>query len=281
MNKELIVDDILSDYPDAQLLNEGGQKVVYTVNDPQYGLSVLKIGLYSSKDSLERIRREVKTLGAINSDWYPKQYKFEIIDNKRFLILEERINGEPLINCISEFGNVYSATSFVIEVIEALMLLWKQNIIHRDLKPDNILVTSERKPRIIDLGIARLLNLESLTMTLAFHGPCTPAYASPEQLENRKNEINHRSDQFSLGILYAQLLLCGKHPFDPNVVGNGEYIHHNILNNKWARREFDSSEFSKVKPVVTKMLGHQPYERFRNSEQLTNALQIIMGAENA
>lgn len=275
MNKHLIVGDILSQYPDAKLLNNGGQKVVYTVNDPQYGLSVVKIGLYSSKDSLERIRREVETLRAINSKWYPKQYKFEIIDN-RFFILEERINAEPLTVCISKFGNISTATNFIIEVVEALMLLWKQNIIHRDLKPDNILVTPEGKPRIIDLGIARLLDLESLTMTYAFNGPCTPAYASPEQLENRKNEINYRSDQFSLGIVYTQLLLCGRHPFDPDIVGRGESIPYNIMKNMWAQKEFDSPEFSRVKPVVTKMLGHQPYERFRNPEQLRNTLKLIV-----
>ena len=90
MSKSINIDDILSKFDNPILLSdEGGQKVVYTVNLPDLGNTVLKIGYYSSLSSLERIKREVEILRALSSKYFPHNYDFKIVDGKRYFILEE------------------------------------------------------------------------------------------------------------------------------------------------------------------------------------------------
>lgn len=264
--------DILEAYPDARVLSHGGQKVVYAIEHPQYGSAVLKLGTSLSSRGFERISREVDTLSQLESDWYPRLFEFRQLDDQRFLIIEERIHGETLANSGSSFYSPTSATALAFNIATGLQELWSKDIIHRDIKPQNIMITRDGRPRIIDLGIARLLSLDSLTLTGAPWGPCTPNYASPEQLENRKHDINHRSDQFSLGIVFAQLLLSGRHPFDPRLVGSGETIPENILTGRWLRAEFCQGPLQFAQPLLERMLGRQPFERYRRPDDLLNAL---------
>ena len=171
---------------------------------------------------------------------------------------------------------VLRAAHLIGEIVVGLRELWDRGVVHRDVKADNLLLTVDGQPRIIDLGIARLLYLESLTYSLAPLGPCTPAYAAPEQLANRKSEINHRADQFALGIVFAQLLLRGEHPFSPVLVGEGDSTVENIVSGKWATDLLDGDQLAPVKPVVVKMLGHEPYQRFRRPDDLSTALTSII-----
>ncbi len=272
---EFNYEDIIARYNVVATLGHGGQKIVFEVDHPQHGPCVLKIGIFKSSVSLERVNREVETLQAISSDYYPQQFAFKVVDDHRFYILEEKIDGKPLSAKICDFATVSAATTLTLEIVDGLMLLWDRRIVHRDVKPANIIITPAGNPRIIDLGIARLLDLASLTHSLAPLGPCTPNYASPEQLQNRKHEINHRADQFCIGIIYGQLLLGGCHPFDPSIVGQGQSIVDNIMNGKWARDSLQSADFATVLPVLSKMLATEPHRRYRSPEALRAALAEI------
>jgi serine/threonine protein kinase len=251
---EFDYEDIIAQYNVVATLGQGGQKIVFAVDHPQYGSCVLKIGAFKSQMSLERVIREVETLRAISSQYYPKEFAFQVVDSHRFYILEERIDGQPLSSQMNRFSSASAATKLVIQIVNGLMLLWERRIVHRDVKPANIIITPTGNPRIIDLGIARLLDLASLTHSLAPFGPCTPNYASPEQLQNRKHEINHRADQFCVGTIYGQLLLRGSHPFDPSVVGDGQSIPENIINGRWARHRLEPPDLAPIVPVLSKML---------------------------
>jgi len=273
---ELICDDIVASFNVVGTLGRGGQKLVYAVEHPQYGRCVLKIGLYNNPLGLERIVREVQTLRCISSPYYPRQFAFQVVDGQRFYILEERLEGVPLSQRLTEFSSTPAATRLVLGIVDALILLWERRIVHRDVKPDNIIITPGDRPKVIDLGIARLLDLASLTHSLAPLGPCTPNHASPEQLQNRKHEINHRADQFCVGIIYGQLLLKGSHPFDPQLVGQGQSIVENILNGRWAESSFRSSHRIPVHAVLSKMLAREPHARYRTPQILRTALNELV-----
>ena len=277
MANKLNFDDILSNYDKPALLSdEGGQKVVYTVNLPDIGLSVLKIGKYSSESSLERIRREVEILRELNSDYFPKNYDFVIVDNERYFILEEYLVGETLREHITNYAYEKLAANLVFELVIALKILWAKRIIHRDLKPQNIIITKDG-PRIIDLGIARFLDETSITQTWAPSGPGTPAYASPEQIQNRKRDIDFRSDQFNLGIIFAQLILGGHHPYDPDLVGNRNSIVENILSGTWAREIVSLNASLFAMGIIEKLLGSEPFKRYRKAEELQLDLETLKG----
>ena len=166
----------------------------------------------------------------------------------------------------------------IIQLVTGLKIIWVKHVVHRDLKPDNILILPSGETKIIDLGIARLLDMESITRTLAMRGPCTPIYAAPEQLSNRKTEITVRTDQFNLGILMLQLLLRGQHPFDPTVVGSGVSTVENILRDNWARVKLNVPDLLPLRPVLLRLLGHEPYQRYRNDELLLEDLHKALEA---
>lgn len=212
-------------------LKPGGQKKVFLAEHKEYGKLIYKKGKCNSSVSLDRIKREVKILRELDSSYYPKNFYFESDAEGNFEILEELIEGVSLSECMQLFSNENTVIDFGIELIKGLMILWNKRIVHRDIKPDNIIIRNG-KPVIIDLGIARDIDGTSLTKTMYLHGPCTPVYASPEQLTNNKKIIDHRSDFFSIGILLTQLII-GANPFSPDVVGNGVGIIDNILSGQF------------------------------------------------
>jgi serine/threonine protein kinase len=260
--------DILSRYKSPVLLKQGGQKAAFFVRETQWGDAVVKIGAWTSEVGLERIRREVAVLKAIDSPFFPKQFSFELETRNRFVLVEQHIPSRPLQACLSEFTKPTDALEFIAHAVSALSILWAKRIVHRDVKPDNILVRQSRVPVLIDLGIARLLDADSLTQSIAHRGPCTPVYAAPEQLKNRKATIDARTDQFSLGIVLLQLLLSGQHPFDPAFVGTGDSIVENILNGRWSSAGADYAKNPKLCALVAKLMKPEPHMRYRDSVSL-------------
>lgn len=265
--------EVLTEYQDAVPLKKGGQKSVFLISHDEFGQAVIKIGQGGSPVSLERIKREVSTLKSINSPYYPRVFEFTMFGDSSFVIIEEYVDSRPLSELLTAYREPTKVLKLLENLVNGLSVLWDQKIVHRDLKPDNILITTDGTPRIIDLGIARLLDLDSLTQTMAFFGPCTPAYAAQEQLVNDKGSIDHRTDQFLLGIVTAQLLLGGQHPFDPTLTGSGESIPHNIIAGNWARSKLMNIGNPSLYSLLDRMLGHEPYQRFRTQDPFLKAIR--------
>jgi serine/threonine-protein kinase len=271
-------DKILRAYSDVVLLKVGGQKAAYRATDRTHGRVVVKIGRYPSANALERIRREVEVLRGVASHYYPRNIDFRTESPDLFVIVEEYVESRPLSGLLGDFAHPKDALRFLRHLVQALDVIWQKRIVHRDIKPDNILILADMSPKIIDLGIARLLDEESLTKTVNARGPCTPAYASPEQLKNRKAQIDQRADQFSLGIVLVQLLLKGQHPFDPNVVGSGDSIPANILTTNWAQSRLISLKHpDSIRSLATKLLGPEPHNRYRNCDAILKAIAQCEG----
>jgi len=251
-----------------QELAEGGQKKVYLAKHPDVGTVVIKRGEIKSFTSLERIKREVDLLSELSSPFYPVQYHFNIdVKTKEFEIVEEYIEGVVLRDKIHEFQTSKEIFKLFSSLVEGLSIIWDKNIVHRDLKPENIIIRQDGMPCIIDLGIARFLDLESITRTISPMGPCTPIYAAPEQLTNNKALIDPRTDFFGLGIIALELYL-GIHPFDPDYVGNQFSIVENIMQSKYVLKTELVDKDSAIEEFAIRTLQTQPYNRFRNYQML-------------
>jgi serine/threonine-protein kinase len=269
--------DLLASYRNPRLLKRGGQKAAYRVTTSNGGDAVVKIGAYASPTSLERARREVDTLRSITSPYYPRQHDFQTAAGDRFIVTEEYIDSAPLADCMGRFTTPASAFGLIAHLVSGLRLLWDRRIVHRDVKPDNILVRPTGVPVIIDLGIARLLDADSLTVSHAMRGPCTPVYAAPEQLRNRKTAIDARTDQFALGIILVQLLLRGQHPFHPATAGGGDSIVQNILDGRWHRPVVTPPLPQRAIAFASTLLGREPHERYRTTDLLVAELNHVLG----
>jgi serine/threonine-protein kinase len=99
-----------------------------------------------------------------------------------------------------------------LHVLEALAAAEAVRIVHRDVKPENIIVAQDGSYWLLDFGIARHLDQQSLTATGLAFGLGTPGYAPPEQFRNVKSEIDARSDLFALGVT-AYESVEGVNPF--------------------------------------------------------------------
>ena len=147
----------------------------------------------------------------------------------------EYVEGRPIDQYVREEGlSIEARLTLFLQVLEAVSFAHANLVIHRDLKPSNILVDQRGSVKLLDFGIARLLDSEGdeeepSTLTRGGLVALTPAHASPEQL--RGEVVTTASDVFSLGIL-LHLLLTGEHPFRRE--------------GRWGRRPSEGSEPSSL-----------------------------------
>lgn len=250
-------------------LAEGGQKKVYLARLEDGTKVVVKIAPIYSTAGLQRMVREVSLLRKLNNPYFPKNYdaSFDIASMK-LITIEEFINGETLQKRAKEFNSRDKIKKLLLQLTEGLEEVWERNIVHRDLKPANILIKTDGKPCIIDFGIARFLDMDSLTNSISPHGPATPLYAAPEQMNNKKNLIDMRTDFYAIGIITLELYL-GIHPFDPSIVSDSEIT---TLDNMKKGKYATSTPFIKEDPLISNFASHllqrKSYMRPRNYEQL-------------
>ncbi|WP_206698822.1 serine/threonine protein kinase [Leptospira stimsonii] len=264
------MDDYLKDFTLLEELGRGGQKTVYLAKNSEKPEVVIKIGAFDSMHSLERIRREVEFLKNDHSGYFPRVYDFKIDFMKnQFLIVEEFISKTTLRKKISGPSSIEDVRKVLLGLLNPLKTIWEQGIVHRDVKPENILITDDGLFVLIDLGIAKFNNSESLTALGTFQGPGSYQYSSPEQLLNHQGQIGPRSDMFSLAIVMLELYY-GVHPFDPGKAG-GMSITENILNGNY----YISNEL-KNHPMIKyfkKSLSVEQYKRYNNSDKIIEDLQ--------
>jgi len=215
-----IFSDIGGQYQLLDELGRGGQKKVYKIKNESGIVQVLKL-VETTTDSLERVKREIRASAIINHDSIPKiiSSNVNVISDKNSMvwIIEEFIDGMSL-RKILETGKKFSTNEIVIFLDTILSILIKSeenNIIHRDIKPENIILDKNGKYWLIDFGIARHLDLDSLTDTNSPFGPCTVGYSASEQFRNRKHDIDIRADLFSVGVV-AYEMLSGYNPYTKN-----------------------------------------------------------------
>jgi serine/threonine protein kinase len=209
-------------------------------------------------------------LSELKSDFYPQQHHFNIdIKTKEFEIVEDYIEGKMLRDVVAEFKTPKKIFTLLDNLIKGLSIIWDKNVVHRDLKPENIIIRTNGIPCIIDLGIARFLDSESLTKTISPMGPCTPIYAAPEQLNNDKNIIDMRADFFSLGIIALELYL-GVHPYDLSHLDDKYSIVENIMQSNYILQHENVVRNDSIAELANRVLQKQPYNRFRNYKSLND-----------
>lgn len=255
---------------------EGGQKIVYFAEskaDPSLKV-VVKDAKINSTASLQRIMRETSFLSGLNSCYFPKNYGSNFnMATMTMTVIEEYIEGSTLRNVMPNYQSWNEIKNLLNELINAMEFVWTNNVVHRDLKPENIIIRTDGTPCIIDFGIARFLDMESITNTLQQMGPCTLLYASPEQLRNDKTSIDIRTDFYAIGIIAFELYLQ-KHPFSPDIVGGG-LLYDNLIQGKYALSSDNKPKDLRIASVVERLLQVQPYMRPRTISQFRNLINTI------
>jgi eukaryotic-like serine/threonine-protein kinase len=211
----MLLDELKKRYPSLRVLKtypESGQKWVYLVSFDIYGIVMLKI----IKKMDDRIYREIDIVNHNDIPGVPKIKEistFEYNGEEVWYIFEEYIDGETLTDalrrgplCLKQGLQLFEYLLTTVAKLESI------GIVHRDIKPDNIICAKDESFHLIDFGIARNLNLPSLTLTAMAVGPHTPGYGAPELFQYDKAKINSKADLFSVGVVIYQAIF-GRHPF--------------------------------------------------------------------
>jgi len=191
------------------------QKAAFHVKDASGQDLCLKI--VAPDCDLSRLEREIRALQLLRHSNVARlrEYVFETKDGDVLhYVVEEFVHGHDLAFHLRENDqwSLDRARAFFIACCSGLTALHDRNIVHRDLKPSNIRVRPDDTPVIVDLGVARHLDLPDITSTEEGAAWGTPAYFAPEQFSGTKYDIDRRTDLFTLGILLYQALV-GTHPF--------------------------------------------------------------------
>jgi eukaryotic-like serine/threonine-protein kinase len=210
----------LGPYRIVRKLGSGGMGDVYLAEraDEEYqqqvAIKLVRSGVFS-RQVQGRLRTERQILATLQ---HPNIARLldggRAPDGTPYLVMEY-IDGEPIdAYCNRHRLAPEERVALVRTVCSAVHYAHQNLIVHRDLKPNNILITPQGAPKLLDFGIAKLLDTrqsaQTLTVTHAEYRVMTPAHASPEQV--RGDVITTSSDIYVLGVLLYELL-CGRRPF--------------------------------------------------------------------
>jgi serine/threonine protein kinase len=201
-------------------VGRGGMGSVYKATDEReasgrrlVAIKLVRKGL-DTEDVLRRFKLEGQLLAALNHPNIARLYEVAETEDGRPYFVMEYVEGKPVTAyCDDKRASIKERLAIFRKVCQAVHHAHANLIVHRDLKPGNILVTPEGEPKLLDFGIAKLLNpnlgrVEVLTRpTMRI---MTPEYASPEQV--RGEPVSTRSDVYSLGVLLYELL-SGRRPY--------------------------------------------------------------------
>lgn len=215
--RQLKAGERIGDYEILSLLGEGGMGDVYLARDAELGRTVaiklVKQG-FGRGPLVRQFQHEARILAGLNHPHIARLYGTGIAPAGAPFFVMEYVEGERLEEyCAKRHLSIADRLALFRKLCSAVACAHQHLIIHHDLKPANIRVTPEGEPKLLDFGIARLLDDEAALAAeqpVALAGVMTPEYASPEQV--RGEIITTASDVYSLGVILYQLL-AGKKPY--------------------------------------------------------------------
>ncbi len=182
--------------------------------------------------ALARFRREAEITASLRHPHIVQVYDFNVTEQGIPYLVMELLEGRPLAERVATAKpfDPRSTAKIIDQMAHALHLAHTRGIVHRDLKPDNVILLSGDGVtdfvKVVDFGISQASWRPRLTADALLVG--TPQYMSPEQARGRRDDIDHRSDQFSLAAI-AYALLTGCEPFkgDEPVAVLYQVVHEN------------------------------------------------------
>lgn len=256
-------------------IGEGGMGEVYKGLDinlqREVALKLLKPELSNREDIVQRFTSEAIALGRLNHPNIAAVYHFGQVDTQRYMALEF-VNGETLDVVIKKMRAIPWAVAirYAQAILAGLAHAHDLNIIHRDIKPVNIMVNGKNTLKVLDFGIARIL--ENARLTKVGHLIGTLEYCSPEQLQGL--ETDARSDIYAVGVVLYEML-TGHLPFEKDT--EFDLIKAHIEDLPKSLRIFLNDIPLALEKIVFIALSKKPEKRFASAAEFSHALQVLQG----
>src|SRR5258706_6572926 len=248
---------------------------VYKARDTELdrivALKLIRPEFAKNPEILRRFKQEMILARQITHKNVIRIFDLGQADGIKFITMDF-VEGQALRALLREKGKFppEQAARTMLQICRALEAAHSEGVIHRDLKPQNMMLDANGRVYVMDFGIARSAYLPGMTQTGALIG--TPEYMSPEQARGEK--LTERSDIFSLGIIFYELL-TGKSP----------YYSDTPLATLWKRMTEKAPPPVVVDPtlpqalsdIVAKALEIEPKNRFASAREMAQQLEIWLG----
>ena len=278
-----MVGTTLGNYKILEKLGAGGQGTVYKAIDSKLGRSVvikvLPAELTSKEANLKRFEREARLASSLDHPNICTIFDLNVINGIHFIAMQyiegrnvrQLVNGRPL--------GLASALSIAVQVTDALAAAHAQGIIHRDVKAGNVMVTSKGQAKVLDFGLAKLLDEDAARTSGIHHTELTEVgvpygtatYAAPEQA--RGDRVDSRADIFSAGVLLYEML-TGGWPFKGKTAID---VRHAVLNEEpvpLATARPDPVP-PRLQQILDRALKKNPRDRYQKISEFRDDLRSV------
>lgn len=266
-----MINKVISHFRILEEIGKGGMGIVYKAHDEKLdrivALKFIASDYTVTDNQKKRFLQEAKAAAQLNHPNICNIHSMDEFEGQQFIEMEF-IEGETLRHKMNHLNPMSLNTfrDYALQLADALVVAHQKGIIHRDIKPENIMVDKSGRIKIMDFGLAKLKGRQSYTNRESTLGTLT--YMSPEQI--RGENIDERSDIFSLGIIFYEML-TGTHPF------NAEYrqaLVFQIINNDPELPSLLREDLPvALEDIVVRCLQKDPNKRYRFADALKVELE--------
>jgi eukaryotic-like serine/threonine-protein kinase len=262
-------------YQITGLIASGGMGEVFQAHDRvldrTVALKVLRAGLGSDADFVERFRKEATIAGRLSHPNIVQVYDFGQSDDGSAYMAMELVEGQNLREVLTASGRLRPtvAARIATQVCGALEAARKAGLVHRDIKPENILLTADGQVKVADFGLSRTMAESRATQAGVLLG--TAHYVAPEQVEGK--ESDHRADLFALGVVLFEML-TGQTPFtgDTPLIVAYQRVREDVPK--------PSGRIAGVPPaldeIVRRATARDPSNRYASASEMGEALRVAV-----
>jgi serine/threonine protein kinase/tetratricopeptide (TPR) repeat protein len=293
MKNELSANSTLSHYRIVSKIGAGGMGEVYLAQDTKLdrrvALKILPADVASNRERMERFIREAKSAAALSHPNIAQIFEIGEHDGTHFIAMEF-IDGQTLREKIHrERTELRKLLRYLQHVAEGLAKAHAAGIVHRDLKPDNIMITRDGHAKILDFGLAKLIEPalaepsaadhtdEAATAIMQQHSTPgvimgTVGYMSPEQAQGKTNEIDQRSDIFSFGCILFEAA-TGHKPFEGDLIVKS--LHRLIYEPAPQIKDLNPSAPADLQRIIRRCLAKDKEERYQTIKDVAIELKEL------